>query len=274
MRAVSVPVDEVSDIAGFVLPHTHVDILVAINGGNNDKPFSKVVLQNVEVLAVAQEVEMKKDEPTIVKVVTLLVSPPEAERLSLASHEGTLRMAMRNYNDSKIVLTSGTDIQQMLRAYSNVPDVPVMPTQPAAHHALIATPRRSQVEVEIMRNGKSSESVSFVNEAAADGASSAKPSRHARRDSGDSYHVAAAEVSKPVPEVAPVNPISSGPAPVASASTPAPAAPAVVASAPSPMVDNDHRTASPLSGEASSLSAAALGATDSHVPTPKTIDIP
>src|SRR5258708_18898908 len=129
MRAVSVPVDEVSDISGFVLPHTHVDVVVAINGGTNDKPFSKVVLQNVEVLAVAQEVEMKKDEPTIVKVVTLLVSPPETERLGLASHEGTLRLAMRNYNDNKIVLTSGTDIPQMLRAYSIAPDLPVMPSQ-------------------------------------------------------------------------------------------------------------------------------------------------
>jgi len=52
MRAVSVPVDEVSDIAGFVLPHTRVDVLVAISGGEGSKgEFSKVVLQNVEVLA-------------------------------------------------------------------------------------------------------------------------------------------------------------------------------------------------------------------------------
>src|SRR6266850_5073852 len=50
MRAVSVPVDEVSDIAGFVLPHTHVDILVAISQGSTEKPFSKVVLQNIEVV--------------------------------------------------------------------------------------------------------------------------------------------------------------------------------------------------------------------------------
>src|SRR5229473_4980435 len=133
MRAVSVPVDEVSDIAGFVLPHTHVDVVVAINGGANDKPFSKVVLQNVEVLAVAQEVEMKKDEPTIVKVVTLLVSPQEAERLALASHAGSLRLAMRNYNDNKIVLTSGSDVAQMLRAYSLAPDVQVMAAQPEHH---------------------------------------------------------------------------------------------------------------------------------------------
>jgi len=78
------------------------------------------------VLAVAQEVEQKKDEPEIVKVVTLLVTPQESERLALASHSGTLRLAMRNYNDNKIVLTSGSDVAQMLRAYSLAPDVPVM----------------------------------------------------------------------------------------------------------------------------------------------------
>ena len=91
-----------------------------------------MILQNVEVLAVAQEVEQKKDEPEIVKVVTLLVTPQESERLALASHSGTLRLAMRNYNDNKIVLTSGSDVAQMLRAYSLAPDVPVMAVQPDA----------------------------------------------------------------------------------------------------------------------------------------------
>src|ERR1700720_3240933 len=155
MRAVSVPVDEVSDIAGFVLPHTRVDVLVATQGegsGAGDKAFSKVILQNVEVLAVAQEVEQKKDEPQIVKVVTLLVTPQESERLALASHSGTLRLAMRNYNDNKIVLTSGSDVAQMLRAYSLAPDVPVMAVQPEPRHVAVAVPhRRKAVEIEILR---------------------------------------------------------------------------------------------------------------------------
>jgi len=268
MRAVSVPVDEVSDIAGFVLPHTHVDVLVAINDGATSKPFSKVVLQNVEVLAVAQEVEMKKDEPTIVKVVTLLVSPEEAERLALASREGTLRLAMRNYNDNKIVLTSGTDIQQMLRAYSIAPDMPVMPSQPTTHRALIGMPRRAPVQIEIMRNGKSSESVSFVNEAAAETESAPKPSRHARRDTDESDH-AAADAAKSTPAAISSVPAPE-PAPAAVASSPAPLpAPAVIASAPVPSIDNEHRTAAPLSGDISSVVTGGA-----HVPTPKTIDIP
>jgi len=268
LRAVSVPVDEVSDIAGFVLPHTHVDVVVAINGGANDKPFSKVVLQNVEVLAVAQEVEMKKDEPTIVKVVTLLVSPPEAERLGLASHEGTLRLAMRNYNDNKIVLTSGTDIPQMLRAYSIAPDLPVMPSQPGTHHALIGMPRRAQVEIEIMRNGKSSESVSFLNEAAADSESTAKPSHRAHHDSDDSEHAASDATKSAHAAIA----SASAPATIASAPAPLPA-PAVVASAPIASIDDEHRTAAPLSGDISSTASSVVTG-DSHAPTAKTIDIP
>ncbi|MGH7917114.1 MAG: Flp pilus assembly protein CpaB, partial [Candidatus Binataceae bacterium] len=72
MRAISVPVDEVSDIAGFVLPHAHVDVLVALqdNGTPGNQPFSKIVLQDVEVLAVAQQIEKINDKPQVVKVVT------------------------------------------------------------------------------------------------------------------------------------------------------------------------------------------------------------
>src|SRR5579884_4116605 len=131
MRAMSVPVDEVSDIAGFVLPRTHVDVLVAIPGdGPNEKPFSKIVLQNVEVLAVAQEIEHSKDQPQLVKVVTLLVTPEQAERLALASREGTLHLVMRSYSDQQIVMTNGADIPGMLHSFSTqTAQVPVVTIQ-------------------------------------------------------------------------------------------------------------------------------------------------
>jgi pilus assembly protein CpaB len=245
MRAVSVPVDEVSDVAGFVLPHTRVDVLVSTSGGEGSKgEFSKVVLQNVEVLAVAQEVEEKKDEPTIVKVVTLLVTPQEAERLALASHAGSLRLAMRNYNDNKIVLTSGTDVAQMLRAYSLTPDVPVMAVQPEPRRVVAATPhRRKAVEIEILRNGKSSESVSFVNEAAADSEGS-KKSRHASSDADESSNDD--DTSSAAPD-----------------ST-------TVASAPVP--DHHDLETAPV-GSYVAPASAAIPAPD-HVPTPRTIEVP
>jgi pilus assembly protein CpaB len=184
MRAISVPVDEVSDISGFVLPHAHVDILVAVQnqgtGPGDNKPFSKIVLQNVEILAVAQEVEKKKDEPELVKVVTVLVTPQDAERLALATREGVLHLAMRNYADSKIVLTSGTNVEELLHQYS-LSVAPVM----AVQHTAGATPAyrpQPKFQVQIYRDGKSSESVSFVREALADGGR-----RHSAAGAGASY---------------------------------------------------------------------------------------
>jgi pilus assembly protein CpaB len=171
MRAMSVPVDEVSDIAGFVLPHARVDILVSMASGGpaGNQPISKIVLQNIEVLAVAQQVENAgADKPEIVRVVTLLVSPDDAEILTLASHEGALRLAMRNYSDQKIVATNGVDVAQMLRG-----------DQPAVSPPRRATgPRRSlepALEVEIMRNGKSVENVDFVHRDSAATTSVEKP---------------------------------------------------------------------------------------------------
>lgn len=167
MRAMSVPVDDVSDISGFVLPRAHVDVVVAMQAANGQRPVSKVVLQDVEVLAVAQEIEGNKDKPKLVKVVTLLVTPIEAERLALASREGQLRLALRNYNDNKIVPTSGVDIAQLLSAYA--PTAPVLASQRSSHRHVRARVRRLKktFHVEIMRNGKDSKTVSFVHEAAA-----------------------------------------------------------------------------------------------------------
>jgi pilus assembly protein CpaB len=168
MRAMSVPVDEVADIAGFVAPHTRVDILVAVAGtGPNEPSFSRIVLQNIEVLAVAQEIEHAKDAPEVVKVVTLLVTPADAEKLTLASREGLLRLAMRNYNDAKIVATSGIALTDLLHRGDSIgASLPLMQVQPApalAEHAARVThsvPRALRVEV--LRDGKSSEAISFV----------------------------------------------------------------------------------------------------------------
>jgi len=162
MRAMSVPVDEVSDIAGFVLPGAHVDILVSISDkSTGGEPFSKIVLQNVEVIAVAQEIEVAKDEPKVVKVITVLLTPEESERLSLASHDGTLRLALRNYEDKKVVMTNGSNVAAMLRGGSAAPLMEHQAVAPAVTH-VSARPRPKPISVEIMRDGKSTESVNFV----------------------------------------------------------------------------------------------------------------
>ncbi len=177
MRAISVPVDEVSDIAGFVLPNTHVDVLVSI--ANGSEQMSKIVLQDVQVLAIAQEIENVNDKPQPVRVVTMLVSPDQAERLTLASHEGALRLAMRNYQDNKTVMTGGINTAQLLGAAPAA-----SPITPAQHVVAYSQPRPKPkpVTVEVLRNGTSSESVSFIR---THGGSSA-PSGAQARPVGDS----------------------------------------------------------------------------------------
>jgi hypothetical protein len=164
MRAMSMPVDEVSDIAGFVAPHTRVDILVAVAGtGPGEASFSRIVLQNIEVLAVAQEIEHVKDQPEVVKVVTLLVTPTDAEKLTLASREGLLRLAMRNYSDGKIVATRGIGLTDLLhQGDAPASTLPVMQIQPAP--GLTARPAHGPTgfRIEVMRDGKSSEAMQFV----------------------------------------------------------------------------------------------------------------
>lgn len=158
MRALSVPVDEVSDIAGFVLPHAHVDVIVSATTG--DRPLTKIVLQDVEVLAIAQDIEQVNDKPQVVHVVTMLVTPDQAERLTLASGQGGLRLAMRNYDDKAVIATNGITVAQLLGAQ------PVAAPSAILGHVVYPAPRPrakpKPVNVEVMRNGTSTESVSFV----------------------------------------------------------------------------------------------------------------
>jgi len=156
MRALSVPVDEVSDIAGFVLPHARVDVLVSAT--SDGRPLSKIVLQNVEVLAIAQDIEQVNDKPEVVHVVTMLVTPDQAERLTLAGGQGGLRLALRNYEDQSVVATDGVTVAQLLN------EQPETPTITAQQHVVFAPPRArpKPVSIEVLRNGATSESVYFI----------------------------------------------------------------------------------------------------------------
>lgn len=96
-RAVAVRVDDVVGVAGFVLPGTRVDIILS---GSVDGPginVSKVVLENVQVLSAGQNVEYDSaGKPQRVNVVTVLVTPEEAQKLTLATIDGRIRLALRN----------------------------------------------------------------------------------------------------------------------------------------------------------------------------------
>jgi pilus assembly protein CpaB len=111
LRAVSVRVNEVMGGAGYVLPGTHVDVVATVSptGASGDMT-SKVVLTDVQVLAAGTKIERDgsdRNKPIAVSVVTLLVNPEEAERLTLASTEGKIQLALRNPLDKSMPVTQG-----------------------------------------------------------------------------------------------------------------------------------------------------------------------
>lgn len=113
MRALTVKVDEVSGVAGFTKPGSKVDVLLAgteTNLEGKEEPVSKIILQNVPVLAVGQSMTQLegKDKPVVVKTATLLVSPEEAEKLALATKMGTLLLTLRPGGDILPVKTKGS----------------------------------------------------------------------------------------------------------------------------------------------------------------------
>jgi len=117
-RAMTVKVDDVVGVSGFVMPGSYVDVVAVINppdGGNSD-PISKIVLQNIKVLANGQNIDRPKNdrEPESVKAVTLQVLPEQAEKLALASTEGKLQLVMRNSVDQGDEQTLGVDKRVLL----------------------------------------------------------------------------------------------------------------------------------------------------------------
>jgi pilus assembly protein CpaB len=263
MRAMSVPVDEVSDISGFVLPRTRVDVLATISNAGNDFPsFSRIVLQDVEVLAVAQEIEGSKDVPISVKVVTLLVTPEQAERLALASREGVLRLAMRNYGDQKVVQTAGVELRDLFQRAPSVPEVHRQaPAEPRAIRASGPRP----VNVEIFRDGKSSESVSFINTGFGRTAHRVLPPKGASAPGAASASALGAERA-PAAESAP----PASPEPAAESGSASPPPPASAAAS----LSNGLPAASSATPGAPSVPDNAADAAQPYQPAPKTLYIP
>jgi len=123
MRAVSVKVDEVIGVAGFVLPGTRVDVMLTLDK-RDDRPqaITKTLLQNVQTLAAGQSVTRDKEgKPQTVTVITLLVTPNDAELLALASKEGRLQLALRNTLDTLPVATSGARADRLTPTSGGAP---------------------------------------------------------------------------------------------------------------------------------------------------------
>jgi len=105
MRALSVAVNEVVGVAGFVIPGTMVDVLVTgrIASHPNNENITRTILENVRVLAAGQKIEQDREgKPQTVPVITLLVTPPDAAKLAMASTQGKIQLALRNTIDTKV----------------------------------------------------------------------------------------------------------------------------------------------------------------------------
>lgn len=151
-RAVTVKVNEIVGVAGFALPGNYVDVMVNTPDSQN-LPVSKIVLERIQVLAVAQDVASNENKPRVVNAVTLQVSPQQAEQIDLARSVGTLSLVLRNQSDTTPVVTSGARKPDLLSA--NEPPAPARPMQRvkasaptrAAPAAVQDTPAAPRLEV-------------------------------------------------------------------------------------------------------------------------------
>ena len=119
-RAMTVRVDKVVGVSGFIHPGHRVDVLVTLpQAGEGAKPVTKIVLENILVLAAGVELEKsgRQEKPAQVDVITLEVTPQEGEKLALASTEGKLQLALRNGADNAEVMTGGTTFPALLASY-------------------------------------------------------------------------------------------------------------------------------------------------------------
>ena len=112
-RAVTVKVNEIMGVAGFALPGNYVDLMVNTPDGQ-DNPVSKIVIERIKVLAVAQDVANSENKPRVVNAVTLEVTPVQAEKIDLARSVGTLSLVLRSQVDTDSVSTDGARKSDLL----------------------------------------------------------------------------------------------------------------------------------------------------------------
>lgn len=155
-RAITVRVNDVIGVAGFTLPGNYVDIIVSTETMPDpnatrarEQSISKIVLERILVLAVAQEVNRDETKPKVVNAVTLEVTPSEAEKLDLARSVGTLSLALRNQVDPAAAATLGATKENLLPAVAAArPPVVRAPPRPRVQQARApAPPKRDCISV-------------------------------------------------------------------------------------------------------------------------------
>jgi pilus assembly protein CpaB len=131
MRAVSISINDVSGVAGFILPGDHVDVMLTRNVENNAEGLATdVILQDVTVLGIDQLADQERDKPQVVRTVTVEVTTDQAQKLTLAQAAGTLSLALRN----------AETLDEIKVSRVKVPDLyGVKPTPHVVRHAVAAS---------------------------------------------------------------------------------------------------------------------------------------
>jgi pilus assembly protein CpaB len=151
-RAITVRVNDVVGVAGFALPGNYVDVIVNTqepgrNGGDSQQgSISKIVLEKILVLAVAQQVSRDDTQPKVVNAVTLQVSPEQAEKLDLARSVGTLSLVLRNQVDDDKLKTAGATKLTLLGAPPK-PAPAAAPVKRVVHYAAAKPVKRDCIGV-------------------------------------------------------------------------------------------------------------------------------
>lgn len=146
MRAVSVRVNDVVSVAGFVVPGTRVDVLLTGTPPGSKEPVTTTVLENALVRAVGQRIEGTSGDPQTAPVITLLVSPEDAQKLTLATSEGRIQLSLRNLVDSE---QQNLDLVRDSELYrgTSPPDTSARPRVAKAKPTAPAPPAIYSVEV-------------------------------------------------------------------------------------------------------------------------------
>jgi pilus assembly protein CpaB len=154
MRALSVAVNDVVGVAGFVIPGTMVDVLATGRVTNSQSEnVTRTILENVRVLAAGQKIEQDREgKPQTVPVITLLVNPPDAAKLAMASTQGKIQLALRNTIDSKITAPAPVLEATLFSAGA-----------PAPKHASAAPHAPAPYEIEVIA-GTKRENKHFANQ--------------------------------------------------------------------------------------------------------------
>lgn len=144
MRAIAVRVNDVVGVAGFVLPGMRVDVLVSGRPPNRADTVTRTVLQNIAVLSAGQTTQSDGRSQAInVPVVTLLVTPDDAEALTLANNEGHIQLVLRNSSDGRVAGTRGRELHELFGAAAPVEAAPRSAAVPPRRSARPAPPAAS-----------------------------------------------------------------------------------------------------------------------------------